>query len=45
MIILSADAQRIFKPEPVIMAGYENIIFGKALGDLGGTDGVLPEDL
>lgn len=27
------------------MAGYENIIFGKAIDGLGGTDGLLPEDL
>lgn len=42
---VAGDAQKFLKGEVSIMAGYENIIFGKAIPELGGTDGILPKDL
>jgi hypothetical protein len=28
-----------------VMVGYDNVIFGKALPEMGGKDGVLPNHL
>ncbi|KAL6242215.1 hypothetical protein RBB50_010763 [Rhinocladiella similis] len=43
--VLGGDAAQFLDSKSAIMAGYENIIFGKAISGLGGTDGLLPEDL
>jgi hypothetical protein len=40
-----ADCEHFMSMPISVMVGYDNVIFGKAIPDIGGKDGVLPEHL
>jgi hypothetical protein len=42
---LTADCEHFMSMPIAVMVGYDNVIFGKAITDIGGKDGLLPEHL
>ena len=42
---LTADCVHFMAMPITVMVGYDNVIFGKALSDIGGKDGILPDQL
>ena len=43
--ITTADCAHFMAMPITVMVGYDNVIFGKALADIGGEDGIVPDHL